>query len=320
MERIHLNIEEDSRFTEEIIHRYKNNDKSKIHKYDIAYPENKTCSTNKKSPGVNGSDVCKNCFYRDFSDKMQDIRKSKRKEFIEYQVSLREDKLQWLNELEEMLIDYENQFDRADYSFAREYKDVIEYVRNQLLGISSKEGSSNLFDGFQQLITEKIIESTDLIPADIKESSERFFKDYPNGTRTAFLIMQFTETEVHDKIISTIKELLKEHDIIVLRADDKEYSDDLFANIKTYMHCCEFGISIFERVTEDEFNPNVSLEVGYMMGLNKPICLLKDRTLKNLQTDLAGKLYKPINLFQIEDSIKKHLTKWLTDKELIQNH
>ncbi|WP_052467181.1 hypothetical protein [Psychroserpens damuponensis] len=317
MGKIQLSIKEDSRFTEEIIHRYENNDKSNIHKYDIAFPKNKTCSISERNPGVNGSKVCKNCYYRDFSDKMEDIRKSKRKEFIEYQVSLREDKLQWLNELEEMLIDYENQFDRADYSFAREYKDVVEDVRREISGEETNENSNGLFGGLQEMIAERIAESVEYIPSDIKESSERFYKDYPNGTRTAFLIMQFTETDVHDKIISTIKNLLLEYNITVLRADDKEYSDDLFANIKTYMHCCEFGISIFERVTEDEFNPNVSLEVGYMMGLNKPVCLLKDKTLKSLQTDLAGKLYKPINLFKIEDTIKKHLNKWLNDKELI---
>lgn len=317
MGNIDLSIKEDSRFTEEIINRYENNDKSKIHKYDIAFKKNKTCSTSERSPGVNGSNVCKNCYYSDFSDKMEDIRKTKRKEFIEFQVSLRENKLQWLNELEEILIDYEDQFDRADYSFAREYKDVVEEVRNELLGENSNEESTGLFGGLEELIAERIADSVDLIPADIKKSSERFYKDYPEGTRTAFLIMQFTETEVHEKIISTIKDLLKQYNIAVLRADDKEYSDDLFANIKTYMHCCEFGISIFERVTEDEFNPNVSLEVGYMMGLNKPVCLLKDKTLKSLQTDLAGKLYKPINLFKIEDSIKKHLNKWLTDKEMI---
>jgi hypothetical protein len=318
MGKINLSIKEDSRFTEEIINRYENNDKSNIHKYDIAYPKNKTCATSERSPGVNGSSVCKSCYYHDFSDKMEDIRKSKRKEFIKYQVSLREDKLQWLNELEEMLIDYEKQFDRADYSFSREYKDVVEEIRNELLGDDSKVETSSLFDGFQEILAQRIIdESVALIPADIKESSERFYKDYPEGTRTAFLIMQFTETDIHDKIISTIKSLLKGYNITVLRADDKEYSDDLFANIKTYMHCCEFGISIFERITEEEFNPNVSLEVGYMMGLKKPICLLKDKTLKNLQTDLAGKLYKPINLFNIEESIKTHLNKWLRDKELI---
>ncbi len=124
-------------------------------------------------------------------------------------------------------------------------------------------------------MADRITNSINSLPEDILNSAERFHKDFPEGTKTAFLIMQFTETEIHNQIIVTIKNLLKEHNIIVLRADDKEYSDDLFANIKTYMHCCDFGIAIFESITEDEFNPNVSLEVGYMMGLNKPVLSFK---------------------------------------------
>lgn len=64
------------------------------------------------------------------------------------------------------------------------------------------------------------------------------------------------------------------------------------------MYSCDFAIAIFERITEDNFNPNVSLEVGYMMGINKSVLFLKDKTLKSLQTDLAGKLYKE---FVIDD-------------------
>ena len=64
MGRIQLSIKGDSRFTEEIINRYENNDKSGIHKYDIAYPKNKTCSISERNPGINGSKVCKNCYYR----------------------------------------------------------------------------------------------------------------------------------------------------------------------------------------------------------------------------------------------------------------
>jgi len=146
---------------------------------------------------------------------------------------------------------------------------------------------------------------------------EAFRDDYPTTQKTAFIVMQFGSTKVHDSLVKVIKETLKKHNIIGLRADDKEYADDLFANIRTYMHCSDFGISIFERVTEDNFNPNVSLEVGYMMGLGKQICLLKDKTLSNLHTDLVGKLYKPFDPLDIEDTLPNQLEKWLKDKGII---
>ncbi|MGZ0263062.1 hypothetical protein ACTM6Z_26805, partial [Citrobacter freundii] len=116
------------------------------------------------------------------------------------------------------------------------------------------------------------------------------------------------------KLVDAIKKELSKHNIIALRADDKEYMDDLFSNIKTYMYGCDFGIAIFERITEDNFNPNVSLEVGYMMGMGKQVLLLKDKTLSSLHTDLAGKLYKPFDVFDIESSLSTHIGKWLSDK------
>ena len=146
---------------------------------------------------------------------------------------------------------------------------------------------------------------------------EAFREDYPTKQKTAFIIMQFGTTKVHSALVTVVKGILKKHNIIGLRADDKEYSDDLFSNIRTYMHCADFGISIFERITEDNFNPNVSLEVGYMMGLGKSVCLLKDQTLKNLHTDLVGKLYKPFDPLDVEKTLPTQLEKWLTDKGFI---
>ena len=149
---------------------------------------------------------------------------------------------------------------------------------------------------------------------EIASGLERFRTDYPAGSKTAFIIMQFKDTNPHTVIVQCIKDALKKHGITALRADDKEYMDDLFSNIKTYMHACDFGIAIFERITEDDFNPNVSLEVGYMLGMNKNVLLLKDKTLKSLQVDLAGKLYKQFDTTAIEATLPQQIAKWLEDK------
>lgn len=163
--------------------------------------------------------------------------------------------------------------------------------------------------------TEKISDDAITIP-EIAKEIEAFNADH-NGKKTAFIIMQFSKTSAHDKIVQTIKDTLKKYGIIGLRADDKEYADDLFANIKTYMHCCNFGIGVFERILEDNFNPNVSIEVGYMMGLRKNVCLLKDQTLKNLPTDLMGKLYKQFNPQDVEKTLPDQVEKWMKDKGII---
>jgi hypothetical protein len=52
------------------------------------------------------------------------------------------------------------------------------------------------------------------------------------------------------------------------------------------------------------------------MALNKPVLLLKDKTLKSLQTDLVGKLYHQFDFQYPEKTIPLVLDKWLSDKEI----
>ena len=152
---------------------------------------------------------------------------------------------------------------------------------------------------------------------EIATGLEKIRKDYPIGTKIAFIIMKFGDTTVHKEMIHDIKAVLKKHGIVGLRADDKEYMDDLFLNVKVYMHTCDFGIAIYERILSDDFNPNVSLEVGYLLGMKKPVMLLKDQTLKSLNTDLTGKLYKEFDTTNTKGSITNAIEKWLSDKGYI---
>ena len=82
------------------------------------------------------------------------------------------------------------------------------------------------------------------------------------------------------------------------------------------MHGCDFGVALFERINSNDFNPNVSLEIGYMMAMNKPILFLKDRTLNSLHTDLIGKLYHEFDFQNPEEILAKVIDKWLKDKEI----
>lgn len=149
---------------------------------------------------------------------------------------------------------------------------------------------------------------------EIASGLEKFRVDHPIGSKTAFIIMQFGNTKSHATLVACIKDTLKKHGIAALRADDKQYMDDLFPNIKTYMHACDFGIAVFERITENDLNPNISLEVGYMLGMGKSVLLLKDKTLEYLQTDLSGKLYKQFDATDIDQTMPQPIKQWLLDK------
>ena len=154
-------------------------------------------------------------------------------------------------------------------------------------------------------------------PTELAESMRRFRKDHPDPKKCAFIMMRFGTTKAHTEIVQGIRDSLDAYGIKALRADDKDYHDDLFWNILTYIYGCDFGVAVFERIEQEDFNPNVSLEVGYMMALRKPVLLLKDRTLKNLNTDLIGKLYKVFDPQDISTSMAPQVGRWLKDRNIV---
>jgi len=150
-------------------------------------------------------------------------------------------------------------------------------------------------------------------PVEIQESLHRFKEEYPDPNKVAFIMMRFGKTTSHDKMVDAVKRTLKTNHITGLRADDKEYHEDTLWNIRTYLHGCGFGIAIFDRIESEDYNSNVGLEVGYNLALGKKVCLLKDQTMKTLQSDLMGRLYQPFDTSDASNSIPKVLEKWLKD-------
>ena len=157
-------------------------------------------------------------------------------------------------------------------------------------------------------------------PVEITDSLALFRADFPDVSRLAFIMMQFGSSTAHQNIHAGIRAALDPHQMVALRADDKQYHDDLYFNILTYIYGCRFGIAVFDRIEKDAFNPNVSLEVGYMLGLGKSVCFLKDRTLNTLQSDLMGKLYRTFEPQNPEGTIPPELFSWMDQKGFIVRH
>lgn len=153
--------------------------------------------------------------------------------------------------------------------------------------------------------------------AQIQESLEKFRTDHPDPNHVAFIMMKFGNTRAHEAIVKVIRSHLQNFGITGLRADDKYYHDDLLQNVLTYIHGSSFGIAVFERLESDDFNENVSLELGYMMALRKPVCLLRDKTIPALQTDLIGRLYISFDTQDPTGTIPQVLEKWLAGKRII---
>jgi nucleoside 2-deoxyribosyltransferase len=155
------------------------------------------------------------------------------------------------------------------------------------------------------------------VPTEVRQSLAHFKSQHPHPLRVAFLMMRLQDSAVHKTIHEVVKKTLAKNCMLALRADDHQFHKDLFWNVLTYIYGCGFGVAVFERIEEESFNPNVAFEVGYMMALGKPVCFLKERTLKALHTDLVGHLYRTFDAHRIEESMPPAIESWIADHEVL---
>ncbi len=184
---------------------------------------------------------------------------------------------------------------------------TIEYDKFSKLGIST-------LTIFTHYDIPKTSGRSNNIPLAIQDSLEEFKSHYPDPSNVAFIMCRFGKEKPLTTAITSIKETLKTQGITGIRADDRTYHEDLYYNILTYIYGCGFGIAVYDRLINNEFNPNVAFEVGYMKALGKRVCLLKDQTLTALHADLQAKLYSEFDTTNSRKSIRKVLEKWLKDK------
>lgn len=147
----------------------------------------------------------------------------------------------------------------------------------------------------------------------LEDSLSAFFEDNPHFDSNIFLMMRFNESTQFNEIVSSLKTGLNKYGLRVLRADERAYHDSLMENVFTYLIGCKYGIVVFEEIEERSFNPNVALELGYMLALNRRVLILKDSRMPKLPTDIVGRIYKTFDIFTIRDSILKQVDQWIVD-------
>ncbi|MFW9875146.1 MAG: hypothetical protein ACFFG0_18735, partial [Candidatus Thorarchaeota archaeon] len=122
-------------------------------------------------------------------------------------------------------------------------------------------------------------------------------------------MMRYRDRDQFQKIENIIINTLNEYGLIASFAKDSTYEDDLWQNITFYMDNSEYGIVVFEEIDEREFNPNVSLELGYMYAKNKKCLLLKDKRMPKLPTDVCGKIYRNFDTYNLF-TLKNQIVNW----------
>jgi hypothetical protein len=127
-------------------------------------------------------------------------------------------------------------------------------------------------------------------------------------------MMRFADSLLLNSVLENIRQELASLGLMAVRADDNYYSSQIWPNTQVYMLGAEAGIAVFDNIPvagrlPEGFNPNVPMEVGYMMGLDKEVLLLKDKYLPDMPTNLRGVHFEQFNPDK-PDSVRGAVRKW----------
>ena len=132
-----------------------------------------------------------------------------------------------------------------------------------------------------------------------------------------FVMMPFRQgrDERYEAIERILRTELRKHGFRAWLASDRTLAPQLWDNVASFLLACKYAVAVFTRIERDnrieqEFNPNVSLELGFCLSRGRRILILKDSALKRLQTDLVGHLYEEFDLNQVSRQLPRIVRRW----------
>lgn len=145
----------------------------------------------------------------------------------------------------------------------------------------------------------------------LEPALREFLDDHPDPQKNVFVMMRFLQSAQMSQIHTAVNDALRRLDFRAVRADDRDYTGELWTNIQVCMAGCQLGLAVFEDIEQRDFNPNVSLELGYMLARQRRCLILKEKHLPALPADVMHRLYKPFDMFNIHETISHQIERWL---------
>jgi len=157
---------------------------------------------------------------------------------------------------------------------------------------------------------ERTVDTERMVPERLKNPVERFCEesDYENNV---FVMMRPRFQSVFKEIETTIRDVLNFYGLKARFSKDKNYSDESWNNTETCMHGSRYGIVVFEEIDKLEYDPDISLQLGYMCSHAKECLLLNEKNMKRLHTEIFGNIHKEFDQSRIKETVTASIEEWL---------
>lgn len=114
-----------------------------------------------------------------------------------------------------------------------------------------------------------------------------------------------------DDLIPGIRAAVADHGLTLQVASDRMVEDTLWANVVTYMWACKYAIVLIDNAN-GMLNSNVLIEIGGMLMTGRRCCILRDKTVPVMPSDLVGHIYKETDLTDSAGTLAQ-IHRWIRD-------
>jgi len=144
---------------------------------------------------------------------------------------------------------------------------------------------------------------------DFNKLMKDFKSDFPYD-KNVFIMIKYSDADYFKNIEETITKALKNSNLTGHFAKDSGKCKTLWNNVELYMNCCKYGIIVFEEIDRRTINPNISIELGYMLGQQKRCLVLKEKRMTDLPTNIGGLIYHEFDFLKLE-TLNSEIENWI---------
>lgn len=159
--------------------------------------------------------------------------------------------------------------------------------------------------------------SPTLAPPGLTHAVEAFLGRFP-FERNVFCMTRFPiderDTDYLDPVqpaLDTLRQACSQHGLNLLLAFDRQLDDQLYGNVAAHMWASQYGIGLLEDKIGRGLNYNVMIELGAMLMTGRRCALFKDQSVPDLPTDIAGHIYRTVDV-EDEDTVGLVAHQWIS--------
>lgn len=145
------------------------------------------------------------------------------------------------------------------------------------------------------------------MPRDV--ANEAFRAQHPDPT--VLLLMRFEESPVLRRIDEAIRSACANFGRNVVRADDRDYTGELWANVALCLHNSDLVVAVLEEIDDRRGDVNVMIELGFALGSGRRCLILVESSRGSLPSVLQHRLTRRFSAYDLPRSVEREVSDWL---------